>query len=732
MANVKISQLPAATTPLTGTEVVPLVQSGTTKKVAVSNLVALTWVNIYNYGAVGDGTTDDTTAINNALAYAKTIKAVVIFPYGTFAVAGKIIVDDGVRGLKGLGGTLKFTTSSSMILLRGKQSGAASNVFDCTVEGLTIDANNQTISYANGSVAIIVAENPTHCSFINNVITDINFANGKGGIFLRSYVAGAAFTIFNRVIGNVITGNTATLANPDNGPCVAIDILNSELNFAPYADATAYWKATFTAATATYYGQWNVIADNTLNGGYYGVSIPAAQYTTVTGNVIKSNVRAVSAQHCAKYNNISANVIVNNISSAIAFAYGTVDNLVDGNDIQTAVSNGEAHLETYVGSKANTFSNNHIRVTGGTTSRYFAYCAVQSDRCAFIDNVFFGDVDKASIGVESAWNTATTNPASYAFGAPASVNGFAGSGMANVRIHGNIINNNLPVPAIFTNQVSDGGGNYTLTECSIMGNRVVNSNPNYQLEMAEDNSGSSNNHILMGNSFYPTEDGPGYYSWTRGRAMFRMVDGNTPINYPISSYVYPDAGATPNVAYNDFVNLAAYTTPTTITNFTNANDGQTITVRLNTATTIQNNANVILKNGLNLTGTSSNDTIKLLKRDSTTWIEVERSLMSANADNAVTQATSRTTGVTNNAIRGQITLFSAAGSTVAATFTLTNSFITLGDMIVVNQRSGTDKYVVLVTNIGSGTCDITFYTTGGTTTEQPLFSFCVIKNSANN
>jgi hypothetical protein len=38
MADVKISQLPAATTPLAGTEEVPLVQSGTTKKVSVADL----------------------------------------------------------------------------------------------------------------------------------------------------------------------------------------------------------------------------------------------------------------------------------------------------------------------------------------------------------------------------------------------------------------------------------------------------------------------------------------------------------------------------------------------------------------------------------------------------------------------------------------------------------------------------------------------------------------------
>ena len=38
MADIKISALPAATTPLAGTEVLPIVQSGVTVKVAVNNL----------------------------------------------------------------------------------------------------------------------------------------------------------------------------------------------------------------------------------------------------------------------------------------------------------------------------------------------------------------------------------------------------------------------------------------------------------------------------------------------------------------------------------------------------------------------------------------------------------------------------------------------------------------------------------------------------------------------
>ena len=40
MADSKISALPASTTPLAGTEVLPIVQSGTTKQVSVANLTA--------------------------------------------------------------------------------------------------------------------------------------------------------------------------------------------------------------------------------------------------------------------------------------------------------------------------------------------------------------------------------------------------------------------------------------------------------------------------------------------------------------------------------------------------------------------------------------------------------------------------------------------------------------------------------------------------------------------
>ena len=102
---------------------------------------------------------------------------------------------------------------------------------------------------------------------------------------------------------------------------------------------------------------------------------------------------------------------------------------------------------------------------------------------------------------------------------------------------------------------------------------------------------------------------------------------------------------------------------------------------------------------------------------------------STGAGGVVIQGTSRTTGVTINKITGQITLFSAAGTTAATTFTVTNSTVNTTDAIILTQHTGTDLYDLMVTKTTLGSFDITFRTTGGTTTEQPIFNFAVIKGT---
>ncbi len=77
----------------------------------------------------------------------------------------------------------------------------------------------------------------------------------------------------------------------------------------------------------------------------------------------------------------------------------------------------------------------------------------------------------------------------------------------------------------------------------------------------------------------------------------------------------------------------------------------------------------------------------------------------------VTQATSRTTGVTLNKISGQITLFAATALSGHASneFTLTNSYIDATDVVHVCFASGLTgaSYGVTVTAVAAGSCKIT-------------------------
>jgi len=100
------------------------------------------------------------------------------------------------------------------------------------------------------------------------------------------------------------------------------------------------------------------------------------------------------------------------------------------------------------------------------------------------------------------------------------------------------------------------------------------------------------------------------------------------------------------------------------------------------------------------------------------------------AGGAVTQGTSRTTGVTLNKRCGAITMFTAAGSATAASFTVTNSTVGANDVIILNQASGTNLYVLLVTAVAAGSFTVTFYTTGGTTSDAPVINFAVIDGVA--
>ena len=102
------------------------------------------------------------------------------------------------------------------------------------------------------------------------------------------------------------------------------------------------------------------------------------------------------------------------------------------------------------------------------------------------------------------------------------------------------------------------------------------------------------------------------------------------------------------------------------------------------------------------------------------------------AGGAVTQVTSRTTGVTLNAFTGQITLFSviaAADSTVS--FVLTNTLIAATDHVIVTHVSGGTMGLYNATATpaaGSATIFIRNVTPTASVAQSPVLKFTVIKS----
>jgi hypothetical protein len=141
----------------------------------------------------------------------------------------------------------------------------------------------------------------------------------------------------------------------------------------------------------------------------------------------------------------------------------------------------------------------------------------------------------------------------------------------------------------------------------------------------------------------------------------------------------------------------------------------------------------------NTTAPDSNDTVRIVRVDAngdgTNGAVAVGAVFNTvgigySSGGAVTQITTRTTGVTLNANVGAITLVSAAGSATPASFTVTNSNVAATDIVVLSQKSGTDLLELHVTATAAGSFRITFFTTGGTTTETPVINFAVIKGAA--
>ena len=182
MADVKISALPAASTPLTGGEVLPIVQSGTTTKVAVSNLTAgLAGTASININGTVGATTPTTGAFTSG-TFSTTLGVTGTSTLAAVNASGKITSTVGNNGivLENLSATTGYQ------YLRLVSTGASGLIgIDSSVGGVL---GTGTTAYS----MVLSTQNATSLHLVSNSVVGLTLASG-GAVTMPAQPAFLAF-----------------------------------------------------------------------------------------------------------------------------------------------------------------------------------------------------------------------------------------------------------------------------------------------------------------------------------------------------------------------------------------------------------------------------------------------------------------------------------------------------------------------------------------------------------
>lgn len=208
MSIVKISDLPAADSPVSASDVTPVVQNGVTKKAALSqlgyqplgtNAVTQTiqdklqeFVTPQDFGAVGDGVADDTVAVQRAVNYCMTDST----RPKTLLLTGRYLITS----------TINVPVSISVIAARDnyfKIIGVGSESGFYVTSGITMFSNSD-FTGAQSTVALIQFENVSFVAASNTLYA----AKVMNGAFIQVLFKSC---VFFKVVG-MQSNNTNTFS----------------------------------------------------------------------------------------------------------------------------------------------------------------------------------------------------------------------------------------------------------------------------------------------------------------------------------------------------------------------------------------------------------------------------------------------------------------------------------------------------------------------------------------
>jgi hypothetical protein len=366
-------------------------------------------VSVADFGAIGDGTTDDTVAIQAAL---NTQKPVSLGDGKTYKITSKLTAYDSIFG----DSLIKmFTSSTNCIEITSRsefvfsgfsiQSTNTGDLFNNVAQGIEVSScsnfkiENLGIVYftdgisVSNSDAFVIQGNKIH--EIGQELIAVRYSSGWSVVDNYGYNHNGDGILIkgNSLHGGLISGNT----------------VKDGVNTYGYATKGGGITCNLEGGDTTAIRALS-ISDNIVSATSYGIALVGALYFTITGNKVLDlvNGKGIQMDEGTTYNPNSVasgyGVIANNVIQNIAddegirvTLTGTVANLpcvISGNyvDINNSIQNS-------INAQSCTVSGNMIK--GGSVGLSATDCAVNG-------NIFFNTNSIADAGIKLFGNTSFT------------------------------------------------------------------------------------------------------------------------------------------------------------------------------------------------------------------------------------------------------------------------------------------------------------------------------------
>lgn len=295
-------------------------------------------VNVLDYGATGDGTTDDAAAVQLALNAGGTV----FFPVGTYLIGTtldvlsntQVLLDQNatVKAKSTLSGNLFSVNARTNVKFTGgifdgnKANAASATAVIYIYNSSSVWVNNTTVQ--NGKVRNINVEGPSTSSVSKNIFIQNNSINNATNV-------GITFTYTGNILieNNIVATNGAGLTS---GESSYISIVGNSF-FANTNDGCAVGNnCSFVTITG------NVSESN----GAEGINIDGVDHGVITGNTSYNNLIGISVWSrspgtaSSKRNVVSSNSVSSCTQVGIVVADGNDYTIVEGNSVNSCGSHG--------------------------------------------------------------------------------------------------------------------------------------------------------------------------------------------------------------------------------------------------------------------------------------------------------------------------------------------------------------------------------------------------------